>query len=135
MVQSSPRRSSQQKSGRPTTCKTEIIELCVYIGHRCIYLLIFVDLILIIFLWFTFYSKVALLWGGDLLIGLRVVWKWEKFCNSTFAQDMISGPHLEYGLLLTECQELCLDNTLRLWQQKNTLESSCPGEAFFQQSP
>jgi len=28
------------------------------------------------------------------------------------SKDMISGPHLEYGLLLTECQELCLDNTL-----------------------
>ena len=42
----------------------------------------------------------------------------EKFCDST-AQDMISGPHLEYGLLLTECQELCLENTLRLWQQKD----------------
>lgn len=26
------------------------------------------------------------------------------------SKDMLSGPHLEYGLLLTECQVLCLEN-------------------------
>lgn len=29
-------------------------------------------------------------------------------------QDMISGPHLPQSLLLTECQELCLEQTTRL---------------------
>ena len=61
------------------------------------------------------------------------------YCNSTFAQDMISGPHLEYGLLLTECQELCLDNTLPLFRSRKTqlgIFMGPPGEAaFFQQSP
>lgn len=132
MAQSFPRRSGGQTSGPNDFVKREIIlcDVCLYRQYRCIYLLIFVD--------FDYFLMVYFLFQWNLLVTVALLCgrlAHRTYCDSTFAQDMISGPHLEYGLLLTECQELCLDNTLRLWQQKTIWNLHAPGTHFSNRAP
>ena len=96
--------------------KREIIvcDVCLYRPYRCIYLLIFVDFDYVLMVYFLFQWNL-LKWPfyvKDLLIGLTAIRPLHRIWSVDHTWST--------ACLLTECQELCLDNTLPLFRSRKT---------------